>query len=74
MRSGNGFVTAPLVGPEYVSDAASFIPALEKSREATGVMPASVTADDGYTFAANRKAAKKLGSGRSPSAAPRDAG
>ena len=64
VRSGNGFVTALLVGPEYVSDAASFIPALEKSAEATGVVPASVTADDGYTSAANRRAARKLGVGK----------
>ena len=64
VRSGGGFVTALLVGPEYASDAASFIPALKKSAEATGVVPAAVTADDGYTSAANRGAARELGVGK----------
>ena len=65
---------APARGGRSMSDAASFLPALKKAAEATGVVPAAVTADDGYTSAANRRAARELGVGKVSSAAPRAAG
>jgi len=61
VRSGGGLVTCVLLDPGTTSDAASLIPTLKQSIENTGVVPQTLSTDDGYTSADNLEKARRLG-------------
>ncbi|MDY0177000.1 MAG: transposase [Lentisphaeria bacterium] len=60
-RSGEGLVTYVRADHENLSDAASLIPTLEGVIANTGVIPQSLSTDDGYSSADNLEKAKQLG-------------
>lgn len=60
-QSGNGFVTGMLLEQGNTSDSASLLPLVKMHAANTGVIPAFVSADDGYSSEAGRKESLKFG-------------
>ena len=60
-RSRGGLVTTVLVESGNPADAVMLQPLISRSVELTGVIPRSVSADDGYTSAENLGALERLG-------------
>lgn len=54
-RSANGFVTGLIVPQGNASDSGELVPMFEKVVRRTGVIPDTVSVDDGYSSAAGRK-------------------
>ena len=60
-RSGHGFVTSLLVPDYNAADSDQLLPATEQSIEHTGVVPDTVSVDDGYSSQKGRNGLKELG-------------
>ncbi len=60
-RSGHGFVTSLLVPDYNAADSDQLLPATEQSIEHTGVVPDTVSVDDGYSSQKGRNDLKELG-------------
>ena len=60
-RSANGFVGYLEVPEGNAADSERFLPALEGWKETTGVVPDLVSTDDGYTSAAGKREAQRMG-------------
>lgn len=54
-RSGNGFVTGLIVPQGNASDSCQLVPMFEQVVQRTGVIPDTVSVDDGYSSRAGRK-------------------
>ncbi len=61
VRSENGFVSGLIIGEGNISDSTSLRPAIAQHETRTGVMPSSVSADDGYASKAGREALLEMG-------------
>lgn len=59
--SKNGYVSALIIEPGNGADSVYFTPLVKKHIDNTGITPALVSADDGYSSAAGRKEAHELG-------------
>ena len=53
-RSANGFITALVVDEGNPADSSRLIPTVEQHVERTGILPTTVSADDGYSSTDNR--------------------
>jgi IS5 family transposase len=60
-RTGNGFLAALSVSPGNTADVTALQPLLGESIRRTGVVPTTVSTDDGYSSRANRLALQQLG-------------
>lgn len=60
-RSGHGFVTSLLVPDYNAADSDQLLPATEQAIERTGVVPITVSVDDGYSSKKGRNSLKELG-------------
>ena len=59
--SSNGFVSALILKKGNVSDSKLLAPLVEKHMESTGVLPTSVSADDGYSSTPGYEAVLEIG-------------
>jgi IS5 family transposase len=60
-RTGNGFLAALSVSPGNTADVTALQPLLGESIRRSGVVPTTVSTDDGYSSRANRLALQQLG-------------
>lgn len=61
VRSREGFVTCVQLNPDMLNDSSSLIPTLEQSIANTGIVPQTLSTDDGYTSVDNQAKAKQIG-------------
>ena len=61
VRSENGFVTSLFVPQGNAADCSELVPSISTSIQRTGVVPASVSTDDGYASAKGRNGVLELG-------------
>ena len=60
-RSEGGFITGIIVESGNPADSANLVPMIQETIRTTGVVPAQVSADDGYASSAGLEAGRELG-------------
>jgi IS5 family transposase len=61
VRSGNGFVTSLVVPQGNAADCSELVPSISDSIRRTGIVPESVSTDDGYASAKGRDGVLEMG-------------